>query len=755
MTRDDDYEISTAAYQWSGRVFRLLERMLRLRISLDHQPRHLRDGEIFLFNHFARFETFIPQYLIYRETGAVCRSVAAPEFFVEGSPLSEYLRNVGAVPADHPRLLSFLGEEILRGRKVVIFPEGGMVKDHRVVGARGGYEAYSRSAGRRRKQHTGAAVLALTLDAFKSALLELHRRGGRKRLGQWVERLKLESEEELLEAARRSTLVVPANITFYPIRVGDNLLHQVGELLTRGLSRRMAEELLIEGNILLKDTDMNVRMAEPLAPGHRRCWWERRLLGRLEQEADSTADFFDFAAGRRRWGRRLLEWKLGRRAGRMRDRYMHRIYTGVTVHLSHLASLLVMTLVRRGLPEVDRNRFHKMLYVSLKLCQKQPSLHLHASLTDPDAYQDLPAGGCTGLQRFLRVTGGMRLIDNHEGRYRLLPKLLQKQDFDQIRLHNLVSVYANEVTPVPEVGQAVTTAMEKAPLLDDRTVSRMRFDDELRSHALDRRRFDLPRHQEINRQQTATGNGEPFLLLPRGNRPLGVVLVHGLLASPAEVRDFGERLGVEGYPVIGVRLKGHGTSPWDLRERAWEEWLGSVRRGFRILAPFASRLCLVGFSTGGALSLLLAAESPSLVAGVAAASPPVRLKDPAMVFVPLLHGANRITRWISSLEGVKPFHAVRSEHPHINYRHVPVRSLYELQGMARALGERADRVGCPTLLLQGTADPVVDPDGARLLRRKVGERTCRLEWIPSSRHGILHEDIAGTQARILSFLSEL
>ena len=148
--------------------------------------------------------------------------------------------------------------------------------------------------------------------------------------------------------------------------------------------------------------------------------------------------------------------------------------------------------------------------MSLKLCQKQPSLHLHGSLTDPDAYQDLPAGGCTGLQRFLRTTGGMRLIDSHEGRYRFLPKLLQKQDFDQVRLQNLVSVYANEVTPVPEVGQAVTTAMEKAPLLDDRAVSRMRFDDELRSHALDRRRFDLPRHQEINRQRTATANGEPF-----------------------------------------------------------------------------------------------------------------------------------------------------------------------------------------------------------------------------------------------------
>ena len=35
----------------------------------------IRDGDVFLFNHFARFETFIPQYFVHRESGARCRSV--------------------------------------------------------------------------------------------------------------------------------------------------------------------------------------------------------------------------------------------------------------------------------------------------------------------------------------------------------------------------------------------------------------------------------------------------------------------------------------------------------------------------------------------------------------------------------------------------------------------------------------------------------------------------------------------------------
>ena len=65
------------------------------------------------------------------------------------------------------------------------------------------------------------------------------------------------------------------------------------------------------------------------------------------------------------------------------------------------------------------------------------------------------------------------------------------------------------------------------------------------------------------------------------------------------------------FSIIGVRLKGHGTSPYDLQTRDWEEWLAAVRRGYETIAPFAEQVCLVGFSTGGALSLILAAEHPA------------------------------------------------------------------------------------------------------------------------------------------------
>ena len=41
---------------------------------------------------------------------------------------------------------------------------------------------------------------------------------------------------------------------------------------------------------------------------------------------------------------------------------------------------------------------------------------------------------------------------------------------------------------------------------------------------------------------TATESAEPFLLVPGEARDLGVLLVHGFLASPAEMRGLGDRL---------------------------------------------------------------------------------------------------------------------------------------------------------------------------------------------------------------------
>jgi esterase/lipase/1-acyl-sn-glycerol-3-phosphate acyltransferase len=747
-----DFPLNPAAYQWTGRFMRFFRRVLKVNVRLHHDEGQVEAGDIFVFNHFARFETFIPQYLFWEHCGAQCRSIADHELFKGNDRFASYLQGVGAIPNDHPHLMSLLAAEVLRGRKLIVFPEGGMVKDRQVLDGSGQYSIYSRSAQQRRKHHSGAAVIALALEVFKQAVVAAAERRDDRRLDGWCELLGLEDHAVLLARAQRPTLIVPANITFYPMRVRGNPLQQGVELFNRGISPRMREELLIEGNILFRDTDMDVRLGTPLRAAHFWSERERRMVAVRAARLGSLQDAFTTHSERA--DKRLFANATQLQAEQIRDAYMHSMYQLVSVHLSHLAALIIYELLEAGRTEIPTADFHRILYLAVKQLQTHASVHLHRSLRNPENYEDLPHGRCSGLEQFLSTTTDLKLIERTDSYYRFLPKLLKDHGFDQVRLENPVEVYANEVAPIQPALNAVKTAIEDVRQLSEHRLADLRFDDARRAHAWDRKRFRKPEHHAVNRLQTQSEDAEPFFFRPAEPRALGVLLVHGFLASPAEVRGFGEALSKRGYTVLGVRLKGHGTSPWDLRSRNWQEWLASVRRGYETLAPLVDRVCMVGFSTGGSLCLQLAAERPAKLAGVATLSTPMRFKNKNMALIPLVHGTNRLVGMVRE-KGVLAFRPNPTEHPHINYLHMPIRALYELGRLVDNLKKRLPDVRCPVLILQSDADPIVEPDSALLLHKALGSTDKRIVMVPSKRHGILYNNVGETWKEIFAFVEKL
>ncbi len=748
-------EINETTYEWCVRAFSLLHDRLGINLKVHGADGKLEDGQIFLFNHFARFETIIPQYIIHKATGSFCRCVAASELFEGSDSVAKFLRSVGAVPTDHPGLLSFLTAEILRGRKVIVFPEGRMIKDRHVVDDEGDFGIFSPTDKAQRKLHKGAAAIALTLEIFKKRILLVHEAEDTPRLQRWVEALGLDSVETLIAAARKRTLIVPGNITFYPIRNDENILSKGVAMFGGEISRAAQEELLVEGNILFKNTDMDVRFGRPIAPGVSWNWWERVVLERVFQRIDSLQDLFALKPDSGRWIDRMVSLVLGRQTRLLRDEYTRGIYFNVTVNLSHLASRLILTLLDRGTTEIGHEPFHTFLYLAVKNAQLKPSIHLHRSLVIPERYDGIHKGVWKRFQQFLDMATSLGLIEITPDKYRFLPKLKQEHGFHDVRLENTVSVYANEIAPVKAACQAVEQAVQSNAAAEKTNLARLLFDDEIRSFRWCRENYSKPRHAHINDQETATENAEPYLLVPENANDIGVVLVHGFLASPAELRSYGEKLAALGYPVMGVRLRGHGTSPWDLRDRNWKEWLGSVRRGFEIISAFADKVCLVGFSTGGALALRLAAEQPENLAGVVAVSVPVKFRNRNLIFVTVIHGINKLTKWVSSLEGLMPFRLNESEHPHINYRHIPMRGLFELRRLVDNMQRRLADVTCPVAVIQGTEDQIIDPKSADIILKKIASTDVSLHMIPSKRHGILSEDIGGTQELVTSFLMSL
>lgn len=121
-------------------------------------------------------------------------------------------------------------------------------------------------------------------------------------------------------------------------------------------------------------------------------------------------------------------------------------------------------------------------------------------------------------------------------------------------------------------------------------------------------RIDLT--SKDNSPQIVDGNS-PFELEPASTCPAGkgkryrrgVLLTHGLTDSPYFMRPLGRFFQDQCFRVMAILLPGHGTRPGDLLDVTWQEWSKAVAFGVDALSREAENIYLVGFSTGGALSI--------------------------------------------------------------------------------------------------------------------------------------------------------
>ena len=716
-----------------------------MKIAVHAEPNVMLDGQIFPFNHFARFETLVPQYFIYKATGAYCRCVAAHELFDSSERFARVLWGVGAVPNNHPGLLAFLAAEILRGQKVIFFPEGGMMKDRSIAAPP--HEGFWGTFRTRSGHKQGAAALAIILELFKKRILSVAEAGDTERLDRWVAALWLENREALIAAARKPTLVVPSNITFHPIHRGENFLLKAADFLKFNLGRGGREELMVEGNLLLRKTDMDIRFGRAVNPDIAWTTADRLMLAQAFEQIDSLDELFGLKDKSDRWTDMLAAISVKRATQRLRDLCMVEMYANVTLNISHLAARILMRLAAQGETAVEKIRFHAILYAAIKAVQSEKGLHLHRTLTDPNIYGNLPGEACTALEQFYTTAAEAGLIALSETLIGLLPSLLAQTTNADPRLANVIKVYANEIESLTQVRHIIENVK---PLVGPKLAEALFFD-ELRLYANDR--AAAPVRAELCEPEKKYG--APFLMLPKIATKVGVVLVHGFLASPAELKAFGERLVAEGHPVLGVRLKGHGTSPHDLRARSYVEWMASVKRGYEIMSHLSQEVAVIGFATGASLALLLAAERPKQLVFVAAVSAPIAFRVHRLRFAPLLHRINQLSQWVNVQNGIKPFQEGEPEHPDIEYRNMPVQALMELRKVADLLERRLQDVICPVMIMQGSHDPVVDPASAQIIEAGVSAMDKSLHIIQSKRHGILQDDIGNVQDLIIARLARI
>ena len=120
-SNDEKYEINPETYRWTYHAMRTLFNVLKLTVKCPGAESSWKTGQIFIFNNFARFESFIPQYLIYDKTGHFSKSIATKELFNDDI-FSRYLIEIGGVPNDAAGLMNRDSKEILNNHKIITFP---------------------------------------------------------------------------------------------------------------------------------------------------------------------------------------------------------------------------------------------------------------------------------------------------------------------------------------------------------------------------------------------------------------------------------------------------------------------------------------------------------------------------------------------------------------------------------------------------------------------------------------------------------
>ncbi|KFC51517.1 hypothetical protein DK37_13655 [Halomonas sp. SUBG004] len=93
----------------------------------------------------------------------------------------------------------------------------------------------------------------------------------------------------------------------------------------------------------------------------------------------------------------------------------------------------------------------------------------------------------------------------------------------------------------------------------------------------------------------------PFELRPDKPAKRGILLVHGLGASPWYFIDIATAMANDGWLVRSILLPGHGTRPADLMLADNEDWEKIISHHAALLAAEVDELWLGGFSTGGNL----------------------------------------------------------------------------------------------------------------------------------------------------------
>ncbi len=243
---------------------------------------------------------------------------------------------------------------------------------------------------------------------------------------------------------------------------------------------------------------------------------------------------------------------------------------------------------------------------------------------------------------------------------------------------------------------------------------------------------------------SADGTKLAYRHWPTSSPTLTFAVVHGLGEHGGRYERFARGMARFAMQTFAVDLRGHGSSPGQRGHvNSWSEWVDDAAAFIaHVETQTDGEVVPLGHSFGGAvlLSTVLAGKAPHARRFVLS-SPALRLK----VAVPgwkksLSQMTSRIAPRFSMSNEVDPGTVSREPEVVEAYRNDPLvhdkistRTFSEWQRAAAENLERAGEIKVPFLIVAGTDDRLIDPDGSRRLHERA-PRTSDLRVMQGRYH---------------------
>ncbi|MFW9854309.1 MAG: alpha/beta hydrolase [Candidatus Thorarchaeota archaeon] len=230
---------------------------------------------------------------------------------------------------------------------------------------------------------------------------------------------------------------------------------------------------------------------------------------------------------------------------------------------------------------------------------------------------------------------------------------------------------------------------------------------------------------------------EPLFL--EGSSNQGCLLLHGAGGGSArDLKDFAHFLHKQTKMTVGLpTLKGFGSNPEHLRDVVYNDWHQQAEDQVAALQASSDEVFVIGYSFGGIIALLLSVTHPT-IAGLTLWSTPFEIRSHLFRLLPFLIKIPGVKRLLPKRVKTPPPPHLK-ELGWISYEWVPSSlGLVVLEGFTR-LKKVIHEVRCPTLIIQGEFDELIQRESAERIYHGISSRRKEIWIVDGARHPLMFD----------------